>query len=46
MSEEPKARILKYQVIDAQIFDHFNKTFELHLDSVGKEKKSISSQIV
>ena len=38
MSEETKARILKYQVIDAQLFDHFNKTFELHLDWVGKEK--------
>ena len=43
MSEETKARILKYQVIDAQIFDHFNKTFELHLDRVGKEK--IASQV-
>ena len=38
MSEETKVRILKYQIIDAQIFDNFNKTFELHLDRVGKEK--------
>ena len=43
MSEETKARILKYQVIDAQIFDHFNKTFELHLDRVGREK--VASQV-
>ncbi|XP_063684643.1 galactosylceramide sulfotransferase-like isoform X2 [Bolinopsis microptera] len=43
MSEETKARILKYQVIDVQIFDHFNKTFELHLDRVGREK--VASQV-
>ena len=43
MSEETKARILKYQVIDAQIFDHFNQTFELHLDRVGREK--VASQV-
>ncbi|XP_063688821.1 galactosylceramide sulfotransferase-like [Bolinopsis microptera] len=43
LSEETKARILKYQVIDAQIFDHFNKTFELHLHRVGREK--VASQV-
>ncbi|XP_063683618.1 galactosylceramide sulfotransferase-like isoform X2 [Bolinopsis microptera] len=43
MSEETKARILQYQVIDAQIFDQFNKTFELHLDRVGREK--VASQV-
>ncbi|XP_063689082.1 galactosylceramide sulfotransferase-like [Bolinopsis microptera] len=43
LSEETKARILKYQVIDAQIFDHFNKSFELHLHRVGREK--VASQV-
>ena len=43
MSDETKARILKYNVIDAQIFDHFNASFELHLERVGREK--VASQV-
>ena len=43
MSDETKARILKYNVIDDQIFDHFNVSFEQHLERVGREK--VASQV-
>ena len=43
MSEETKARILKYHVIDTHIFDHFNASFERHLDRLGREK--VASQV-
>ena len=38
MSDETKARISQYQVIDRQIFDHFNASFERHIDKIGREK--------
>ena len=38
MSDETKAKILQYQVIDRQIFDHFNASFERHIDKIGREK--------
>ena len=38
LSEETKRRILQYQIIDRQIFDHFNKTFERHIDEFGRDK--------
>jgi hypothetical protein len=41
MSEETKARILEYQVIDAQIFDHFNASLERHIDKIGREKVAL-----
>ena len=40
MSDETKAKILQYQVIDRQIFDHFNASFERHIDKIGREKVS------
>ena len=43
MSDETVAKILKYQVIDDQIFNHFNASFEQHLDRVGREK--VASQL-
>ena len=38
MSDETKAKILQYQVIDRQIFDHFNASFERHINKIGREK--------
>ena len=43
LSEETRARIMRYQVIDAKIFEHFNKTFETHLNKIGREK--VASQV-
>ena len=43
MSEETKARILKYQVIDARIYDHFNASFQQHVEKIGREK--VASQV-
>ena len=37
ISDKTKARISKYQVIDAQIFNHFNKSFQQKLDGMGRE---------
>ena len=38
LSDATKERVMKYQVIDRQLFHHFNQTFEKHLDRVGREK--------
>ena len=43
LSAETMNRISKYQVIDAQIFDHFNASFEHHLDRIGRE--NVASQV-
>ena len=44
ISEATKARILKYQVIDSQLFDHFNATFERNLDRIGRQK--VAEQVI
>ena len=43
ISDVTTARILKYQVIDDQIYRYFNASFEKHLDRVGREK--VASQV-
>ena len=43
MSAETMNRILKYQVIDDQIFHHFNASFDHHLEKIGREK--VASQV-
>ena len=36
--ESTKETILKYQIIDSQIFAHFNASFERHIDAIGRER--------
>ena len=43
ISDKTIARILKYQVVDDQIFHHFNASFEQHLDRLGRE--NVASQV-
>ena len=43
MSAETMNRILKYQVIDDQIFHHSDASFDQHLEKIGREK--VASQV-
>ena len=38
VSQETQNRILDYQIIDRQLYDYFNKTFQRHVDGIGKDK--------
>ena len=38
LSNKTRTRILEYQVIDRQLFRHFNETFELHINTIGEQR--------
>ena len=38
VSDAIQQRILQYQIIDRQIFEHFNGSFDRHIEKIGRDK--------